>query len=369
MIMVGVDLKTVSPYVTSGPTPGKMFFGREAELRLITGNISTTSYAVIGGRRVGKTSILQRLALSRLPDAGFRTVYYHCLPDSDYKTFCQVPIFDWYPPAPSGYPATFIDLLESPPTDRKVVLLLDEADQMIKSEKVSGWPLFNRLRALAEAGRVQFVLCGEHALREAYRDSSSPLHNFTNEMVIGRLDPSAVKALVTQPMAQLMIELEDEDALVQYIYNFTSGHPNVVQRLCHRLIERLHDQKSRTIKIEDVDAVISDPNFQRDDFLQTYWQRATALEKLISLLMSADASIHTLTDIQKALQARCRLRPTVQEVDAALQRLVDLRSILKRTATGYEFAVESFRRVVAGTITLDDMLKVDIEEYNLEKKK
>jgi hypothetical protein len=247
--------------------------------------------------------------------------------------------------------------------------LLEEADQMIKSEKVSGWPLFNRLRALAEAGRVQFVLCGEHALREAYRDSSSPLHNFTNEMVIGRLDPSAVKALVTQPMAQLMIELEDEDALVQYIYNFTSGHPNVVQRLCHRLIERLHDQKSRTIKIEDVDAVISDPNFQRDDFLQTYWQRATALEKLISLLMSADASIHTLTDIQKALQARCRLRPTVQEVDAALQRLVDLRSILKRTATGYEFAVEAFRRVVAGTITLDDMLKVDIEEYNLEKKK
>jgi hypothetical protein len=33
-------------------------------------------------------------------------------------------------------------------------------------------------------------------------------------------------------------------------------------------------------------------------------------------------------------------------VDAALERLVDLRTILKRTQTGYEFAVMAFPRVL-----------------------
>jgi len=164
-------------------------------------------------------------------------------------------------------------------------------------------------------------------------------------------------------MKQLEIELVNEEAIVDRIWAFTSGHPNIVQRLCRRLIERLNEQGTRRITLNDVNAVGEDPGFQRDDFLSTYWEAATSLEKIISLLMAGEKNVHTLHTVRQALAERCNLRPKAREVDDALQRLVDLRSILKRTPTGYEFAVKAFPRVVSGTMTLDDMLEILTEEY------
>jgi hypothetical protein len=115
--------------------------------------------------------------------------------------------------------------------------------------------------------------------------------------------------------------------------------------------------------LKDVNAVIEDPGFQRDDFLSTYWEAATPLEKIISLLMSDNRELRTLQSMRESLENRCGLQPSAREIDDALQRLVDLRSILKRSPTGYEFAVEAFPRVVAGTTTLSDMLMILTEEY------
>jgi hypothetical protein len=63
-------------------------------------------------------------------------------------------------------------------------------------------------------------------------------------------------------MKQLEIELADETEIVRRIYNFTSGHPNVVQRLCRRLIERLNEKSTHRIMLGDLDMVIYDPKFQ-----------------------------------------------------------------------------------------------------------
>jgi hypothetical protein len=164
-------------------------------------------------------------------------------------------------------------------------------------------------------------------------------------------------------MKQLEIELVDEKTIVNRVWAFTSGHPNVVQRLCRRLIERLNEQNTRRITLDDVSAIIEDPGFQRDDFLSTYWEAATPLERIISLLMADDREVRTLQGLRQVLEDRCSLHPSAREIDDALQRLVDLRSILKRTPSGYEFAVKAFPRVVAGTMTLNDMLMILTEEY------
>lgn len=128
-------------------------------------------------------------------------------------------------------------------------------------------------------------------------------------------------------------------------------------------LDRLNEQGTRRITLDDVATIIEDPGFQRDDFLSTYWQAATSLERIISLLIADDQNTRTLRAVREALVERCDLCPRAREVDDALQRLVDLRSILKRTPTGYEFAVKAFPRVVAGTMTLDDMLEILSEEY------
>jgi len=355
-----------SPFVETGPATESMFFGRERELKDITARGISRSFGIIGGRRIGKTSILLHLHRFRLPEFGFRSIYHDCSTTTSYETFLSTAIRDWRPEPPPDTPITFGDLLQSPVDDKPLVLLLDEADKLVPVERANAWPLFSALRALANSGRARFVLSGERILREALRDPTSPLFNCADEMLIGRLDYRAVWELVTQPMKQLELEPVDEKEIVDSIWDFTSGHPNIVQRLCHRLIVQLGRGTSH-ITLDDVKAVVKDPGFQRDAFLNTYWEAATPLEKIISLLLATDDQVHTLPAIRGALDVRCNLHPTAREVDNALQCLVDLRSILSRTPTGYEFAVEAFPRVVAGTMTLDDMLDILTEEYQEHK--
>jgi len=108
--------------------------------------------------------------------------------------------------------------------------------------------------------------------------------------------------------------------------------------------------------------VVADPDFLRKDFLNIYWERATALERLCSLVMAADDSVRTLTAAHETLD-RHDIRTTLNEVDDALERLVDLRNILQRTAEGYEFAVTAFPEVIAKTARLDDLIALNRETY------
>jgi hypothetical protein len=318
---------------------------------------------VIGGRRVGKTSLLKRLWSRNLVQMGCRTLYHDCEDTLTYDDFLGSQDLDWQPGAPAGNLKSLGDVLSSPPNDKPLVLLLDEADKLLPHDRAADWKLFRRLRALSQSGKVQFILGGERSLREALRDPIGPLFNFPNEILLGPLNFSAVRELITLPMGQLKVKFEEETKVVQLIYDFTSGHPNIVQGLCERLVRQLTELGTRSIGPEQVDSIIRDPGFLRDDYLTTYWEAATCLEKIITLIMANDKNLHSEDMIRQVLAGQYNLRPRAGEISGALQRLVGLRSILSNTSDGYEFAAKEFPRLVSKTITSDDMLKDLIQEY------
>ena len=364
LVLSQVDLVTVSPFVITGPASDTMFFGRETELREIREQIATANYAVIGGRRIGKTSILKRLERVCLPAAGFHALYHDCSFTPSQAELVQATAADraWFPEPPASTPASFAGIIQALHDDKPLVILLDEADKLIVPDQAVGYPFFNTLRAMANAGRCRFVLSGEQVLRAELTNPDSPLYNFANEMLVGRLDFRAIGELVTRPMKQLEIELADEAEMVQRIWDFTSGHPNVVQRLCQHFIVRLNQRGDRRLTLDDVEAVVADPSFLRKDFLNVYWERATALERLCSLVMAADDNARTLTAVHDALSIR-GLKLTLNQVDDALERLVDLRNVLQRTAEGYAFAVTAFPEVIAKTARLDDLIALNREAF------
>jgi len=55
-----VPLSFLSPYEASAPVTDSMFFGREYEIRTILTH-PNTCYAIIGTRRIGKTSVLKEV--------------------------------------------------------------------------------------------------------------------------------------------------------------------------------------------------------------------------------------------------------------------------------------------------------------------
>jgi hypothetical protein len=218
------------------------------------------------------------------------------------------------------------------------------------------------LRAMTNTGRAQFVLSGERALRDAVDDPSSPLFNVTNEILLGPLDTDAATELILAPMRRLEIRLVDARAIALRIHKFASGHPNIIQRICQRLVNRLGEMDLRLLSLRDVDAVINHPEFQEKDFLETYWERATPLEQIVSLLMAQNPEPYRLQAVLDLL-AKHGLYPEPEVTKAALDRLVDLRSILKRSQAGYEFAVMAFPEVIANTTTAEDLLIVLKSQY------
>ena len=333
-------------------------------LRQITEYAASRSFAVVGGRRIGKTSVLTQLHRLRLPSAGFYAVFHDCSSTPTFQDFMDSPLQSCLP-EPLVDVRSLGDLWKVALSGKPIVLLLDEADKLVVADQEAHpkWKLFGALRWLVNSGRVQLVLSGEKSLRSAMLDPTSPLFNLVNEILLRPLDYISLKELVTRPMRLMEIELSDEQLIVQQIFEFTSGHPNVAQRLCHRLIEHLTDEEKRRITPDDVNTIVNMPAFQRVDFLGTFWEAASPLEKIISLLMTNDTSVRTLDSVHQALALRCQLSPKVREVDESLQRLVDLRSILRATQTGYEFAVTAFPKVVAGSMVSTDLISRFVDEY------
>jgi hypothetical protein len=368
LILSQVSLTAVHPFVTVGPTPPHFFFGREPLLREISDRIAAKSYVLIGGRRIGKTSILNRLLHTQLRER-FLPFLFSCQSiDKQEPTkadFLAASSRSWQTEGVSGRISSVADIVRTLSGDKPLVFLIDEADRLVPTDSLAGWPLFGEMRSLAEEGHCQFVLAGEYGLGEAMNDPGSPFHNFATKLLVGRLDGLAVNELVTHPLVQLGIELINPEAIVERIYESTSGHPNIVQRLCQRLINLLDQSQRRQITIDDVENIIALREFQQDDFLSTFWERATTLERIISLLIARNSErIYTLRDIRQMLSDCLDLTPSAIEVDKALRRLVELRNILALTSQGYTLAAEAFPLVVANAITVEDLLEVLLEVYS-----
>jgi hypothetical protein len=360
-----IDLTKISPFTLTGPTPDQMFVGRENEIRLVMENVKGKSFAIIGGRRIGKTSMLMRLLKVMLPSAGIYAAFQDCSSISSYEDFLSRQIFNWYPNVPAGFPSTFGDLLlqQNRNTGQRIVFLLDEADKLIPIDRENNWKIFKVMRDFANNGTAQFILSGEQVLNEALQDPQSPLFNFPNQIVLSSLNYDAVAELIKKSLRRLEIKLDNEEAIVQEIYAFTSGHPNIVQRLCHRLIILLNQTGQRSINTALVRQVTSNRAFQREDFLNTIWESSSMLERIISLIMAKNQGIRTLKAIREYMEKEHNLIVRAKEIETALINLEVLRSILQSTPSGYVFACHSFPKVVAGTLTLEDTLEVFIDEY------
>jgi hypothetical protein len=105
------------------------------------------------------------------------------------------------------------------------------------------------------------------------------------------------------------------------------------------------------------------------DFLQTYWEAASPLEKIITLVIAKEPHTYRLKEVRTLLADlvgtfRETSLPSTTEIKEALDRLVDLRSILTQSQEGYAFAVEAFPLVLANTTAVEDLLEVLVEQYS-----
>jgi starch synthase len=365
LILGTINITLISPYRGEGPAARSMFFGREGVLAEITSNISSASYAIIGARKVGKTSILHRLHQDRLPMRGYRTVMLDLYPLATYDMALAAPLANWVPDSPTGKAMRLGDLLDQPDGNKMVVLLLDEADKIIPDEENHEWRLFRRLRALHNEGRLRVVMCGEMGLNRLMTTGGGPNYNFTTRKLLPPLDLQEVEELVTRPMEDLRVELTDPRLISQKIFDFSNGHPAVVQYLCGNLLERIHLQKRRYILPDDVDHLTHDRRLIQDGLINLYLERAGNLERIITVLMATTTGPINLNTVQAALLARGMEVPD-HIVTNTLTALVEIRSIFANDGLDYVYAVRTIQNVLHGFPDLRELLlRTFVSEYKV----
>jgi hypothetical protein len=337
----GIELSSLSPYLIKGPVPENMFFGRESEIKTIAQTIRQKDYALLGGRRIGKSSTLLRLNRLLGNDPRFLATYLNCEEQFSHADFFSALADEFDQSLGSNEPAVMrklLSALQAQHPRKQIVFLFDEVDQLLTYDAHERQGrLFRAFRALSHEGACHFVFSGSRTLYQHLHDPLSPFFNFCQEMPLKPLEEKSVTEIIRKPMRQLGIELPQEEELIARIIDLTSCHPSLVQWLCDRLLRQASD---RRVTLADLEAIAAGPDFA-DYFVETAWGDATPLEKMITVLV--DGPNFSLDELLAAAAPYGIGHPAM--LRDALKRL-QLYALIEPGAQDYRFVLAQFPHFV-----------------------
>jgi hypothetical protein len=390
LIAAQVPISNLAPYETRAPVTGSRFFGREYEISRIVGS-PDTNHAILGIRRIGKTSLLrevQRL-LTQSHDPA-HVVYLECsdlLSTDDYVREVVRKLNPRELPRLhlQKYIFFFPDFLErmARASKGKIIFLLDEIDNLVIMQRGT-WELFRMLRASANKGACQYIMAGyREAMREQYV-LDSPFYNFAQEVRLNEFTRRQAQDLILIPMENLRVRIKKKEEVVSRIYDETAGQPNLIQYYCTILLRQLDLAaaspsatlsgqpgasgptlaRSRIISPESLIDVYTDEGF-KSHLLTSFMQNTESREKALvyAILIASDEPRtrgYSLPFIDAALRKRGIVLPQ-HDIDEACSVLT-LAGILQRKGREYFFTSPVFTRVLHQSYDLDYLFRKVKEE-------
>lgn len=243
-----LSLQLISPYrISGGVKKESIFFGRTEMINHII-NRDPANYLVVGGRQMGKSSLLKALE-RHYDDISVVTCYYQSL-SSEVLIPRLAAMLNF---ESTDKPEVFATQLDSylHTIDNNLVFLIDEADRFIKHETNNDYQVLNVLRRLSEEGRCTFILAGFWQLyQHAVLDYQSPIRNFAEILHVGALEEEACYQLATEPMKSMNLRYADK-AIVEILVETCGQRANLIAIACQHIVSNMHS-KQRIIEEADV---------------------------------------------------------------------------------------------------------------------
>ena len=240
-----------NPYITGGLVEDPaMFFGREKELRRIRDRLRKgDSTAVVGLRRIGKSSLLYQLThqTDRLPE-GVVAVYLD-LQDAAHHTplglldaalrHLDGQLNGRYSFDPVQNLGEFSAAVKRIAADGyRPVLCLDEVEELVEREEFDN-DFFEALRSLGNQRQLAFVTASGESLDALLRQGgrTSPFYNIFVDLPLGGLSDEAARALLTEPFRAAGLKPPPAD-YVNLALEMAGRHPFYLQMAAYHLFER-----------------------------------------------------------------------------------------------------------------------------------
>lgn len=334
-----VPVTQISPYQTgAGVQRSSMFFGRASLIAQVMGR-DPANYLIVGGRQVGKSSLLKELA-RRFEDDPAVAAHYLVLSDERVLG----PLAE----ALSLPPDSDVDAITQAlrrGDGRRTLVIIDEVDAFVRAETLRHYQTLQRFRALSEPGHVQFVMAGFWSLFEqAVLDYQSPLKNFGTVLTVGALEFEACVDLATKPLDRLSIRWADP-ALTQSLVKRTGQRANLISIACNELINELGTTE-RAITAEHLRATLDSSEVRRA--LEGWGglgatPRESQLDRIV-VFATVDQDQFTLAELMRRLESEgLALEP--ETVRRSVMRL-ELAFVLSREGSTYAYQVPLQRELI-----------------------
>ncbi|MEM6530310.1 MAG: ATP-binding protein, partial [Chloroflexota bacterium] len=286
-------------------TRTSIFVGRANVINQIVS--SGDNYAIYGGRRIGKSSVLNAVR-ERLEKRNYYVVYESFEGFEDCSDHAVAAALARRMPLPGT--VNHIDELrygiqqhlDSNPSVR-IVMLLDEVDKYI-DHNPKRHLLVETLRTLSERYRERFrvIVAGFMHLYDCmrgggpYTTTSDPWGRMFNEKLLGNLSAENAESIVREGFLEVLGWKFQYRLIPQRVVERTGGHPAFVQKFSEKLQDYVAERKAETIMMDDLDYVFHDAD-PEDSFID-YVQNTLAM----NLDAVARYSIISLVGINENIQ-------------------------------------------------------------------
>ena len=251
------------PYITKGENvAAEMFVGRQEETAALMDRDG--SCIVFGGRQLGKSALLRHVHREHHDPDGSTYVVYLDVDDlgtgsEDHDSMVAAfwrRVYDELVRcgAAPELPQRILDkgnrlvaavhngistsLSEN--AEMRIVLLLDETDDLLDLDSTRDFALVTRLRAMMASSERRFkvVFAGLQSVQRYYSWKNHPFAQLGRELVVNPLPPAAAQELIIRPLRALGFAFEDT-RLVLRILSQTNYHPGLIQIFGYRLLDSL----------------------------------------------------------------------------------------------------------------------------------
>lgn len=260
-----VKTQIPNPYNFNLPVSPEMFYGRKNELKKIIDDLTGirgNSIALVGGRRIGKTSLLESLlrkleepsnqqfvftipvfidlsgagiASSAMLFQSFSDQAQRIISDRIGLNLDPLVLSNESPPAPKLsrlLPDWNQAILLKTGIPLRLIVVFDECERIVKEPWAS--ELYGALRHLivGQSTRSLFkvVMVGSQTFLGRVRQEGSPLRNVLNYHYLNALDSDAARALINEPALELL-----SNEIIEAIIAKSGRHPFLIQYLMYHL--------------------------------------------------------------------------------------------------------------------------------------
>jgi len=336
-----------------------IFVGRD---RLIQGLVTSgDNYAIFGGRRIGKSSVLNAVR-ERATRKGTEVLWFSFEGESDCRDNAIAARIADEIALPSSVRSTqdfknaLQDRLENNP-DFQLLMLLDEIDRYIEANR-SRHLLIETVRTLTESypSRLRVIVSGFMRLYEClqgqgpYTPTSDPWQRMFNRELMKNLQATAAERIVKEGFREILGWNFESRSIPQRVVEMTGGHPAFVQKFCSLVQQRVGVRGDRTVRMSDLQAVFDDDN-PDDSYIAfvkgTLGLNLNPIDRYLTIWLAATEGTSSFTvERLKKLMSEIGISIPEDYLDDSLDRLKATSVIIETTPGLYEFTVPDYPEIL-----------------------